>query len=61
MNKKPSILTINGGSPSIKFVLYEAVSADDARVIARVISTDEELMIARLVCRMVGLPRSYLK
>ena len=25
MNEKPSILTINGGSSSIKFALYEAV------------------------------------
>ena len=26
MNEKPSILTINGGSSSIKFALYEAVN-----------------------------------
>src|SRR5208283_2704444 len=26
MNEKPSILTINGGSSSIKFTLYEAVN-----------------------------------
>ena len=32
-----------------------AISADNSRVTVRVIRTDEELMIARSVCRLVGL------
>ena len=31
------------------------ISADNSRVTVRVIRTDEELMIARSVCRILGL------
>jgi acetate kinase len=31
------------------------VSTDTSRVVARVIRTDEELMIARTICRVLGL------
>jgi len=57
----PSIVTINGGSSSIKFAEYllgeplkrstAAVSSTDgSRVTLHVIRTDEDLMIARSVC-----------
>jgi len=74
----PRILTINGGSSSIKFALFEAsdplqrileggierigsrnaagvISAAAGRVTVRVIRTDEEIMIAKTVCRVLGL------
>jgi len=34
------------------------ISAAASRVVVRVIRTDEELMIARTVCRVLGLGRS---
>jgi len=60
------ILTINGGSSSIKFAMFEAgdslqrimervISAAASRVAVRVIRTDEESMIAKTVCRVLGL------
>ena len=60
------ILTINGGSSSIKFAMFEAgdslqrimervISAAASRVAVRVIRTDEERMIAKTVCRVLGL------
>ena len=60
------ILTINGGSPSIKFALFETgdshrrilegvISGAASRVAVRVIRTDEEQMIARSVCSALGL------
>jgi acetate kinase len=60
------ILTINGRSSSIKFALFEAgdplrrilegvISANASRVSVRVIHTDEEWMIAKTVCRVLGL------
>jgi acetate kinase len=48
----PRLLTINVGSSSIRFALYE-VGAD--RVKVQVIRTDEELMIARSVTRVLNL------
>ena len=33
----------------------EAISTDTSRATVRVIRTDEELMIARSVCRILGL------
>ena len=62
----PHILTINGGSSSIKFAMFEAgdslqrimervISAAASRVAVRVIRTDEESMIAKTVCRVLGL------
>lgn len=36
-----------------------AISADGSRVTVRVIATDEELMIARSVCRTLGLDAQY--
>jgi acetate kinase len=48
----PRLLTINGGSSSIRFAPHE-VGAD--RVKVRVIRTDEELMIARSVTRILSL------
>jgi acetate kinase len=77
------ILTINGGSSSIKFALFQAdhalrriglgflgveleekqnavnagvISTDGSRVTVRVMRTDEEWMIAKTVCRILGLP-----
>jgi acetate kinase len=61
-----SILTINGGSSSIKFAVFEAgdslrrilegvISAAAGRVAVRVIRTDEERIIAETVCRVLGL------
>jgi acetate kinase len=63
---KRSVLTINGGSSSIKFALFEAgdwlrrilegvISTDASRATVRVIRTDEEKMIAETVCRVLGL------
>ena len=60
------ILTINGGSSSIKFAMFEAgdslqrimervISAAASRVAVRVIRTDEERMIAKTVCHVLGL------
>ncbi|MGA2300586.1 MAG: hypothetical protein ABSG77_07825 [Candidatus Acidiferrum sp.] len=60
------ILTINGGSSSIKFAMFEAgdslqrimervISAAASRVAVRVIRTDEESMIAKTVCRVLDL------
>jgi acetate kinase len=62
----PRILTINGGSSSIKFAMFEpgdslqrimerVISAAASRVAVRVIRTDEESMIAKTVCRVLGL------
>ena len=62
----PRILTINGGSSSIKFALFEAgdslrrileavISAAAGRAAVRVIRTDEERRIAETVCRVLGL------
>ena len=62
----PRILTINGGSSSIKFAMFEAgdslqrimervISAAASRVAVRVIRTDEESMIAKTVCRVLDL------
>ncbi len=62
----PRILTINGGSSSIKFALFDAgdslrrilegvISTPAGRVAVRVIRTDEELMITHMVCRVLGL------
>lgn len=45
-----SILTINGGSSSIKFAL---ISAESTRVRVRVIRTNEELVIARSVFKIL--------
>lgn len=61
-----SILTVNGGSSSIKFALFEVepshnarnatvISTDASRVAVRVMRTDEELMIARSVSRLLNL------
>lgn len=61
----PRILTINGGSSSIKFALFETgdslrrilegvISANASRVSVRVIHTDEEQMIVRIVCGVLG-------
>lgn len=63
------ILTINGGSSSIKFAFFEflgialnasrnaqnaaLISPDGARVTVRVIHTDEELVIAQSVRRVL--------
>ena len=44
----PRILTINGGSSSIKFALFEAGDA-----LRRI--TDKEQKIAKTVCRVLGL------
>jgi acetate kinase len=56
------VLTINGGSSSIKFALYQTSKPQDiraaaaaSRVAVRVIRTDEERMIAKTVCRVLGL------
>ena len=78
------ILTINGGSSSIKFALFSAsrslpltlrgqiarigmpdsafsvqgadqISADAGRVKVRVMRTNEEFVIARTVCRILGI------
>jgi acetate kinase len=58
-----SILTINGGSSSIKFAFflngdyYPKTTERIARIspyAVRVIRTDEELMIARSIRRMLG-------
>jgi acetate kinase len=60
------ILTINGGSSSIKFALFEAgdslrrilagtIFAAANRTPVRVIQTDEEWMIANTLCRVPGL------
>jgi len=62
----PRILTINGGSSSIKFALFEVgdllrrilengISAAASRVAVQVIRTDEELMIAKTVCLVLVL------
>jgi len=62
----PRILTINGGSSSIKFALFEpgdslrrilegVISRAASRIAVRVIHPDEEWMIAKTVCRIVGL------
>jgi acetate kinase len=66
--KPPSvrILTINGGSSSIKFALFEAgdslrrilagaICAAANRTPVRVIQTDEEWMISNTLCRVPGL------
>jgi acetate kinase len=37
------------------------ISADGARVVVRVIRTNEELMIARTVCRILGLDKERMK
>ncbi len=58
------IMTINGGSSSIKFAVFEAgdllrrilngvISAVAGRVAVRVIRTDEEQMMAKMVCRIL--------
>lgn len=46
------ILTINGGSSSIKFAL---LSADTSQVAVRIIPTDEEITIARIACSILKL------
>ena len=62
----PRILAINGGSSSIKFALFETgeslrrilegvISGAASRVAVRVICTDEELVIARSVTRLLSL------
>ena len=53
--QRSCILTINGGSSSLKFALFDGrnevnaplISVDSAATAVRVIRTDEELMIAR--------------
>lgn len=93
----PRILTINGGSSSIKFALFEAggigenaptvrsriceglgflgieledkcnagneglISSETSRVVVCVIHTDEECMIAKTICRVLGLGRRSSK
>ena len=63
---KPRILTINGGSSSIKFALFEAsdslrrilegvISTAASRATVGVIRTDEERVIAKAVCGVLGL------
>jgi acetate kinase len=57
----PRVLTINGGSSSIKFALFEAgdslqrileggISAEISRVLVRVSHTEEDWIIANEVC-----------
>jgi acetate kinase len=62
----PRGLTINGVSSSIKFAMFEVrdslqrimergISATASRVADRAIRTDEESMIAKTVCCVLGL------